>query len=71
MDTDKEAHHSSCIAMWLPHLVWYLECNSWRGVVVYKEVGNVKDRYAITIVRGMDKSILLLFSPLFSGNSFF
>ena len=44
MDADKETHLTQLSYMWLSHLC-YLECNSWSGIAVGKEVGNVKDRY--------------------------
>ena len=31
-----------------------ISSNSWRRVAVYKEVGNTKDRYAISVLQGPD-----------------
>ena len=45
MDADKETHLTQLSYTWLSHLC-YLECNSWRGIAVGKEVGNVKENKA-------------------------
>ena len=43
-------HISALAIMFIMHL----ECSNWRGVAVCEEVGNVKDRCAISILRGPD-----------------
>ena len=40
--------------MWLSQLECYLVCNNWRRVVVCKEIGNTRNRYAIFILQGPD-----------------